>query len=56
VAAAGRSVADCDPIHGDHANRIVTWKGDATLGVEPGAGVVLSFRMRSAELFGFEWV
>jgi hypothetical protein len=51
----GRSVAECDPITGDHIEHTVTWKGDARAGAEPGRSVVLRFRMRSAELFGFEW-
>jgi hypothetical protein len=52
----GRSVDDCDPIIGDHIEHTVTWKGDARLGVEPGGRVTLRFNMRSADLFGFEWV
>jgi hypothetical protein len=52
----GRSVADCDPITGDHAAHTVTWKGDSRLRVEPGDTVSLRFRLRAADLFGFEWV
>ncbi|UCD27460.1 MAG: hypothetical protein JSV03_10075, partial [Planctomycetota bacterium] len=51
----GRSVTDCDPILGDHLDHTVTWKGDARPGIEPGNSVSLQFRMRAAELFGFEW-
>jgi hypothetical protein len=50
-----RSVTECDPITGDHAGHTVTWKGDSNSRVEPGASVTLRFRMRAAELFGFEW-
>jgi len=51
----GRSVIDCDPITGDHLEHTVTWKGDSHLRIDLDAGVTLRFRMRSAELFGFEW-
>lgn len=51
----GRSVEDCDPITGDHLDHTVTWKGDPRLTIEPGQEAVLRFRMRSADLFGFEW-
>jgi hypothetical protein len=52
----GRSTADCDPVIGDHAACVVTWKKDPQLSLQPGEHVTLSFQMRSAELFGFEWV
>lgn len=51
----GRSVDNCDPITGDHTERTVTWKGEPQPKVDLNAGVTLRFRMRSADLFGFEW-
>jgi hypothetical protein len=52
----GRSAAECDPITGDHAAFTVTWGGDSRLRVEPDQTVSLRFRLRAADLFGFEWV
>ena len=52
----GRSVADCDAITGDNFAHPVHWKGQADVGVESGASVALRFKLRYAELFGFEWV
>ncbi|HSW46872.1 MAG TPA: hypothetical protein VLM89_15025 [Phycisphaerae bacterium] len=51
----GRSVDDCDPITGDHLDRPVTWKGDSRLRVDPGRSATLWFRLRAADLFGFEF-
>ena len=51
----GRSLTDCDPITGDHFERTVTWKGHPELPVEPGRSISLRFRMRAADLFGFEF-
>ena len=51
----GRSVEDCDAISGDRADHLATWKGDSRLTVEPGQKVILRFRMRAADLFGFEF-
>ncbi|NLE62130.1 MAG: hypothetical protein GX616_27550 [Planctomycetes bacterium] len=53
---AGHAIAECDPIFGDHLDRVITWDGGEGLGLEPGAKVILQFQMRSAELFGFEWL
>ncbi len=52
----GRSVDDCDPMHGDFIDRVVTWKGRADMGVPDGRPIVLHFKLRSAELFAVEWV
>ncbi len=51
-----RTVELCDPIHGDSGTHVVTWKGDPLLGKSEGDTVVLHFKLRSAELFGFEFV
>ncbi|MEZ5277034.1 MAG: hypothetical protein R3F07_11690 [Opitutaceae bacterium] len=51
----GRSLDDCDPIVGDHSTRVVTWRGEKALRIEPGAKVGIQFRMRSGKIFGFEW-
>jgi hypothetical protein len=52
----GRSATDCDPIFGDSAAHTIRWRGDPRLSVPPGKTVSLHFRLRAAELFGFEWV
>ncbi len=54
--AEGRTVLDCDPIHGDSLAAPVTWRGVAELGIPPGECVSLHVQLRSAKLFGFEWV
>jgi len=51
-----RAVTDCGPIVGDGLSLPVHWKSQQTVGIGPGAPVSLEFRMRSADLFGFEWV
>jgi len=51
----GRSADECDAITGNESARMVTWKGDAGLRVELGNTVRLHFRLRAAELYGFEW-
>jgi len=50
----GRSLADCDPMFGNSLKKQVTWKGNASLGVEKAEPVTLRFQMRSAKLFSFE--
>ena len=50
----GRKQADCDPLLGNALKKQVTWKGNASLGVENGKPTSLRFRMRSAKLFSFE--
>jgi hypothetical protein len=52
----GRKLDDCDPIVGDSLAHPVRWKGNADVGLRPGASVAITFQMRRAELFGFEWV
>jgi hypothetical protein len=53
---AGRTVEDCDPMHGDCPDRTVTWRGRSDIGAAEGQAVVLRIRMRVAELFAMEWV
>ncbi len=53
---AGRPVAECDPIIGDHLDYTVTWKGSSDVNAKPGSKVRLFFKLRAAELFGIEWV
>lgn len=50
----GRKQADCDLMFGNALKRQVTWKGNASFGVENGKPTSLRFRMRSAKLFSFE--
>jgi hypothetical protein len=52
----GRSLEDCDPMHGDCPGRIVTWKGQSDIGTADGQPVTLRFKLRCAELFAVEWV
>lgn len=52
----GRSINDCDLITGDHLAHTVTWRGDDNARAKPGVETTLHFRLRAADLFGFEWV
>jgi hypothetical protein len=52
----GRRAEDCDPIFGDHLAAPVHWKGGSDIGVKEGSSVTLHFKLRAAEVFGFEWV
>jgi len=56
VDAPGRSAADCVPIAGDGLRLPVHWHGDDNVGLPDGRPITLEFRLRSADLFGFEWV
>jgi hypothetical protein len=47
----GRSFADCDPIIGDQFRKPVTWKGEADLGFEAGAAILLRFRLEKASIY-----
>lgn len=51
----GRALADCAPVAGDGFSLPVNWKGTADIGRPENQPVVLRFRLRSAELFGFNW-
>ncbi len=56
VGVPGRSVEDCDPIFGDGLAMPVHWKGQTDIGSKEDKGITLHFKLRAAELFGFEWV
>ena len=47
----GHSFADADAIIGDQYKTLVTWKGHADLGVDPGTPVWLRFQMKRARIF-----
>jgi hypothetical protein len=51
----GRTVADCDPIFGDGLAMPVRWNGQTDIGAREGEPITLQFKLRSADLFGFEW-
>ena len=50
-----RSIEDCDPICGDDLAMPVHWKGQTDIGSKEGEKVTLHFKLRAAEIFGFEW-
>jgi len=52
----GRTADDCDLIIGDSLTMPVRWKGQFDIGVKEGESVTLHFKLRAAELFGFEWI
>jgi len=56
VDAPGRSVEDCAPIVGDDLRLPVHWHGNDAVNLPDGKEITLEFRLRSADLFGFEWV
>ncbi len=47
----GRGLDDCDPIHGDDLQRIVTWRGDAELAEFAGPVLRLRIVVRDADVF-----
>lgn len=47
---------DCASIYGDHLALPVHWNGQSDIGARDGDPVTLHFKLRSAELFGVEWV
>ena len=52
---AGYAAGDCDPMYGDAHALPVHWKGKPEIIAQEGEPVVVQFKLRSAELFGFEW-
>jgi len=56
VDAPGRSAGECTPIVGNDLRLPVHWKGNDAVGLPDGQPITLEFRLRSADLFGFEWV
>lgn len=53
---AGHSVQECAPITGNGLSLPVSWHGNDTVGLPDGQPITLEFRLRSADLFAFEWV
>jgi hypothetical protein len=51
----GRTFENCDIIQGDQLWKTVTWKGEADLGFEEGEGIVISFKMDRAKIFGIDF-
>jgi hypothetical protein len=50
----GFSLADCDPITGDHPARIVTWRGgNSDLSALRGRPIYVRFHLKEAGLFSF---
>jgi len=50
------TISDCDPIFGNDLSLPVHWNGQSDIGIREGEAVTLHFKLRAAELFGFEWV
>ncbi|GMQ80441.1 MAG: hypothetical protein BMS9Abin04_432 [Planctomycetia bacterium] len=55
VGAAGRSLAECQPLVGDQHWTQLTWKDGSDLGVEQGRPITLKFELYQARLFGLEF-
>ena len=53
---AGRSLSDCGAITGDSPAAPVYWQGQSDIGAPEGQPITLHFKLRAAEIFGFEWV
>lgn len=51
----GFSLADCEPIYGDHILRFVKWKAGADVSAHAGKAVRLRFEMSDADLFSFKF-
>lgn len=56
VAVENRGADQCDPIWGDSDSHPVTWNGKTDVTLPLNSKINLHFKMRRAELFGFEWV
>ena len=52
---AGHSIADCDPLTGDHIAATVTWGGKAGLSAFANRPVRLEVRIRDASLYAFQF-
>ena len=52
---AGHSIADCDPLTGDHIAATVTWGGKAGLSAFANRPVRLEVRIRDARLYAFQF-
>ena len=53
--APGRGLSDCAAITGDRLSAVVSWQGNSDIGSAEGEPVTLHFKLRAAEIFGFEW-
>jgi len=53
--APGYGFDDCDPITGDFADRLVTWKGKSKIPRRPDAPVAFRVRMYAAQLFSMRF-
>jgi hypothetical protein len=51
----GLSHTDCDEVFGDELDRTVTWGGDSDLSAIAGQPVRLSFTLRDADLYSFQF-
>ncbi|MHC4477080.1 MAG: LamG-like jellyroll fold domain-containing protein [Planctomycetota bacterium] len=52
----GYGLGDCDPIVGDAVERVVTWNGDANVGMLAHGAVQLQFEMQNAKLYAFQFI
>jgi hypothetical protein len=52
----GRTFEDATALTGDCYQSPVTWRGQDSLGIEPGAPVLLRFRLKAASVFWVEFV
>jgi hypothetical protein len=52
----GYTFADSDPLMDDSLDRRVTWQGNPRIGSLSGKPIILGFRLRAAQLFGFEFI
>jgi len=52
----GFDITDCDPIAGDFIEQVVTWNGDANVGINSGDVVRLQFEMQNAKLYTFQFI
>ena len=51
----GRGFADCDPVAGDHLDRLVTWNGQSDVSDWSGRPVRLGISMRGARLYSLRF-
>lgn len=51
----GFTLEDCEPIYGDHINRVVKWKNGTDVTVLNGKAVQLRFQMSDADIFSVKF-
>lgn len=51
----GYTFADCDPLHRNHTALVVTWNGSADVSTNADRPVQLTFRLRAAKLYAFQF-